>query len=309
MISPNTPAPFEGLDRAGQSWAQENALGDLRDEINKDLKNLYLAGTLLWQAHRRQIIAQIMMSGGVKNVRRASFSGGLNMVELENGHSILADKFLKTPKLLVSRELSSMQQVGTGFTQTHELRVAFGGALLGGSIQRSDYDINDKVISLLDLDQLIHDDGFFPEEIGITESITTAMESSEDETWSAKHINRAHYSIATKIWGSSAGADSSTMPDPYTDYAAYRMWALRGNPQMDITFQAPVFQGDNEQPTKVTVIDQYGGFKPSGEVAIASLTRFRSLLAYYATKQYPDLFPAHDEEKFGYLAEPILELG
>ncbi len=308
MISPDTPTPFEGLSKAGKVWAQENALGELKDDINKDLKGLYLAGTLLWQAHRRQMLAEIQRNGGVKNLRRPSFSGGLNIVELQNGHSILADKFLKTPKLLVSSEVLSAQPASTTFTQTHELRVAFGGSLLGGSMQRSDYDINGQMFASVGLDQIINDDSFFPEEIGITESITTAMEPNESESHSRDHVNRAHYSIATLIWGSSADAHSSPMPDPYTDYSAYRKWALRGNPQMDITFQAPVFQKDYEQPTKATVIDKYGKFQPNAEVAITSLTRFRSLLAYYATKQCPDLFPANEEEKFGYLAEPMLEL-
>jgi hypothetical protein len=307
MISPDKPTPFEGLSKAGQVWAQESALGDLKDDIKKDLMGLYLAGTLVWHAHRRHLLTKIKKNGGVKNIKSTSFSGGLNFVELENGQSIFAADFLKTPKLLLDSRVTATQPAGTTFIQSHELRVAFGGSLVGGSMQRSDYDINKQTLGAVNLDQIINDEGFFPEEIGITESIRTAMGTDEKEHYT-NHVNLAHYSIATAIWGSSSGAHNSPMPDPYTDYAAYRQWALRGNPQMDIQFQAPVFQKDYEQPTKATVIDKYGAFHPNGEVATTSLERFRSLLAYYATKQYPDLFPAEQKEKFGYLAEPMLEL-
>jgi hypothetical protein len=305
MKSPDMPTPFGPLSEAGQTWAQRESLPYATDTTKQDIKNLYVDGTLLWQAQRRRVTDLIEQGDGIKKINRASFCDGLNYVELENGQLVYVSEFLKAPILSVNAWSGTTPTVNAPFIQSHELQVAFGGSRLGGSISRPDWSINEQLCNVTKLEATLRDDSFLPEEMGVIESVTTtlALLESDDKETSRNHASSVHYSL----FGRREEANKQPMPNPYPHRVAYREWAFGTDAQIDLIFKAPIIEQGSTTPG-AAVINQYGYFQPNGEVALASLDRFQSLLAYYATHQYPDLFPVDQEQSLEYLVEQLAKL-
>lgn len=298
MTTPEKPAPFPGLYEAGRHTAEEIAVGEARREIENELKSLYIAGTMLYQAHRRRVLERIGKAGGVRKYHEAyTSSGGQNYALLRDGTSIYAHQILKAPEIVLDRQAGMTSNFSRGYSQAHTLQLGFGGRLVGGNMERPNRNINgstdvDKLVQTL-----VEDGTFFPEEIGIIEGVTTTVDGIEDDI-----RTEAYYSVHGQIWRPNLFR-MEPMPDPYAEPEAYRRWALEGNTQLNTRLQAPVANKEGE-PVTTTVIDHYGVIQPSGEVAMEKLRRFHALIGYYAARQFPELFPEGQPNALGLIEAP-----
>lgn len=291
MKTPEIPsAPHDALT-AGQHWAEERAHDTQRDEYRNLMRKLYLAGVMLWHVHRRQVQARVEQGGGIVKTHSALGGRDLNYAELADGSNVYASNLLTTPSLTLSQTFGETEATHIPYMQTHKLHIGFGGGFLGGKAERGWFDINEQPFSGIGFKELVSSDTFFPEEFGVVERVKTVLQTGEDSM--PVHTDKTIYSLYGKVWGINPFFAPVSMPDPYDEPMAYRNWALRTEyPQLDLMLQAPVRTNGATKTT--TVIDKYGSFQPSGEVAVASLERFRALLGYYAYTQYPDIFPNQD---------------
>jgi hypothetical protein len=159
MIVPGEkPTPFGGISQAGQKWAQEQALLSAKDEFKDGLRDLYIDGTLLWQAQRHRMLGKLEQGGGVARTNKASLANGeMNFLELQDGQRVFASEFLRAPVLAIDAWDSHTHTVETAYTQKHELQVAFGGSSIAGKIE-SERAVDEGVYNTLDLECIINDD-------------------------------------------------------------------------------------------------------------------------------------------------------
>ena|GEM_PF-5113316 len=295
MTSPEIPSLPTTLIDAGQRWASERAYADETVPNKELLRKLYLVGVVLRQAHRNVVRQRIEAGGGIKRVS-STLMEHINYTELQDGSLVYAADFLQAPTIKLGKITGVTPDTDRTYTQAHHLELAFGGPLLGGKAERSRNAINEQPFYSVDIHKLLEDEGFFPEEFAITESITTRFnQPAPDDDRPRDHVDKGSYSLNGKIWGVNP-FNMNPSPDPFTQPLQYREWALRTHTKIDLSFQAPVTNPTNpRQIDTITVIDKYGSMKPDARTAITALGRFRALMGYYSYATYPHLFPQGDD--------------
>lgn len=295
---PYPPKALDGHEALGDQWATELDFKARRDAFQQQLKGLYFAGIVLWEAHRKRLAERVEAGGGVKSVESGR---GLNRLMLMDGAWIRASEILRTPPVVISSgmEKSTPRFFGR-YTQARTLDIAFAGKSMGFNLRATDYEVDSTTIGPR-LDKLLEDKTLFPEGIELRESVTTTHPGTDnDHTTGPPHVSIAHYALEGQIWGSNYAGENPS-PDPFADYQAYKLWALQGNPQINTVFSAPRLDTESGHFSHPILIDRYGAFRAPGIEVVEHLDRFRERITFYAFQQYPDLFGGTDPETFAEL--------
>lgn len=313
--TPYPPGALFAHQQAGAQWAEEQAIKSHSEELRQKVKGLYLAGTVIWSAHRAQLLERFEAGGGVARVNQAKiFSGGTNYIELADGTHVYAKDILRTPAQVLGDRTLRTNAFNTSYRQTRTVSITFGGRSIGVGTARSDYELDTSALDLERLDKILENELAFPEIINLKEQLVTTKpaEDSDESDSFTENKDTLDYVLAAEIWGSNFMSEDP-MPDPHTDYAAYKAWALRGNTHVSVQMGTPITNtrtGEIEsRGTGGPVFDQYGSFKAPAVEVLNQFERFRNLLTFYAFQQYPDLFRGMDPETFDALpdVQPAIE--
>lgn len=289
MITPETPLPPAILTSAGHQWAAEHTYHDYLRTSRDTLTKLYHVGILLWQAHQATTRARVEEAGGIAKVSSV-WADHYNYATLHDGSTLYAATLLQAPTLTLGTFPGKTPDTERSYHQRYQLKLAFGGRMLGGKAERSRHEINEHSFGSVDFTQLIFDQGFFPEQFALTERVTTSFDDPRPEYDRDQHYD-ASFSLDGLVWGPNF-LGLAPAPNPHTDPLGYRAWAMQTHPMLNLNFQAPLPDNKNSgRFTPVTVINQYGSLKPDAETAYHSLMRFRQLLGYYAYTAFPGIFP------------------
>lgn len=263
------------------------------------LLGTYAVGIGIWQAHKQLVLERVEAAGGVEKYHYAGMSDGeVNSASLANGQRIYARELFHAPELVLGEQSGTTTYFARNYTQRYSLRMAFGTE----THKAADW-LDRSTAIYTTLQRAIEDDAYIPEEIGVTEIITTSLDGQPD----SEDITSAHFAIHGNIWGANFLRTAST-PDPYTDPIGYQRWALQNNPQINLSLKAPSAESKDEGRT-VTIIGDHGEMKAGGElVAVERLHRMRHLMLYYAARQFPDLLVSVQSISLDPPGKPIAEI-
>ncbi len=289
MSSFESPSPSTPLIETSQSWVEGRFVDSQRDSITTQLQDGYMAGVELFTAHRNLVRERIVEAGGIKATSSVAYGGYGNFLELINGEHIwLADVLQSEPLKVEIGELDTVVVDGQEAHRTYTLNMSFGGPQISEqSSSANACDLNSGKIYSEDgpFKVLLEDEIFFPENIGITETVTT-------EFGEEKFVDAFHFAIRGRIWRPTLRTEQVDAPNPHTNPAEYRLWAIQsGFAKMDLSFFGPGKFTDSSGVERIhyaELIDSLGGVKGNKLESYRTLGRLTNLLAYYGSRVFPD---------------------
>ncbi len=248
----------------------------------------------MYWMHREKMKQKIEAAGGVVRTQYHDpdfYSRKIgSYITCKDGTNVYLDELVTLTPL--SSDLPAPEGLPSGVTRSYEIQMSFGGQITRKKAEEALQDINYSFLNhAKPFELLLNDNGYFSEDVGISESIVTRHEDHKPL------IERQSYSVNGTLWHPHFGPGAEYIPNPYTDPLGYRRWALAGDmPILEVTFQAPAkLTGRNgeDYDGMATLIDKFGyvtdrsSKNPPTEV-MKKLYRFLTLLDFYYVQFIPE---------------------
>lgn len=186
------PQPSAELILEGQDWALTQQLSEKHINMQEYLQKLFAVALQIFQVHRKKIAERIEEEGGVDGIINefADNAYAIRAVRCKSGAVITADEIFSIDVL--SQELPPIENVEKA-RQEYRVRVSFGSSDLGLGIENvgttyGNVRFNRNIL------QRFMDPNFFPDEVGVSESVITRYGNWPPVT------SPRHYSLQAQMW-------------------------------------------------------------------------------------------------------------